>query len=323
MTAPRAAGMHLPYAGIPERVRDWVEATLGSPVVTTAEQVGGMSPGCVTRVACADGTRAFVKAVGTDLNADTPVLYRREVLALGLIGSHPLWADLLASYDDGEWVALLLEDVEGGHPDLADEAVMDRLLEATDELGAVLASRVPSPPAPPSGGSAPLYRPGLVDLSAVFTGWLAAFDRATEVDLPHWARPRATDLRAGLAELCAVPTDTFVHYDIRNDNLLQRPSGEIVFVDWGAAGVGPDWQDPLLARLERVHLPWFDASLAGSPALVRAGGDLVTAWLVGVGVHLAVKARTVVDAGLPGMADFRRTESARFLSAAARRLGVD
>ena len=72
-----------------------------------------MSPGCATRLTCADGTRAFVKAVGAELNPDTPGLFRREIGVLDHLGEHELWAPLLASYDDGAWVALLIEDVEG------------------------------------------------------------------------------------------------------------------------------------------------------------------------------------------------------------------
>lgn len=328
-SAPRAAGTHLPYAAIPATVRAWVDETLGSPVVSTAEQTGGMSPGCVTRLVCADGTRAFVKAVGAELNPDSPALYRREVLALGLLGSHPLWADLLASYDvgadDGGWVALLLEDVEGRHPDLSDDAEMDRLLEATDELGRVMRARVPHPPLPPAGDGNPLYRDGLTDLRAVFEGWLTGLDRGAEVPrelMPRWVVERADDLRPGLVELAAVPMDRLVHYDIRNDNLLVRPSGEIVFLDWGGCGVGPEWLDPMLARVERVHLPWFDDSLAASPPLARAGDALVTSSLVGVGSYLAYRAWSAVDVGLPALSAFRRQESARFLAAAARRLGI-
>jgi hypothetical protein len=326
VTAPRSAGTHLPYAAVPAVVRAWVEETLGSSVVTTLEQTGGMSPGCVTRLVCADGTRAFVKAVGAELNPDSPALYRREVLALGLIGSHELWADLLASYDDGQWVALLLEDVDGQHPDTGDDATMHRLLEATDELGRVLRERVPDPPRPTGDGPEnPLYRLGLTDLSAVFRGWLTSFDRAAEVPadlLPRWVLDRADDLRPGIVELTEVPTDHLVHYDIRNDNLLQRTDGSIVFVDWGAAAVGPAWQDALLARVERIHLPWFDASIASSPVLAEAGDDLVTSSLVAIGAHLAHRAHTVVDVGLPTIRAFRRAESRRFLDAAARRLGI-
>ena len=117
---------------MPDHVRDWVADELGSPVVAAADQVGGMSPGCATRLVCEDGTRAFVKAVGTELNPRTPELFRREITALTLIGSHELWADLQASYDDGDWVAILLEDIEGTHPDLDDDATMDTLLRETE-----------------------------------------------------------------------------------------------------------------------------------------------------------------------------------------------
>ena len=50
VTAPRAVGVRLAYDAVPAAVRSWVEDQLGSPVVRTAEQVGGMSPGCATRL---------------------------------------------------------------------------------------------------------------------------------------------------------------------------------------------------------------------------------------------------------------------------------
>ncbi len=322
MTAPRAVGVRAPYDAMPEVVRTWVDDTLGSPVVEAVDVVGGMSPGCATRLRCADGTRAFVKAVDTDLNPDTPTLFRREITALTLLGTHPLWPALLASYDDGDRVALLLEDIEGQHPDLADDATMEQLLTATEELGGVLRGCFETSDAQRHVGSV-LMEPGLTDLSAVLRNWLPAFDRVGELPdapVPPWVRDEAPAWQRRLALLADGPSDTLVHWDIRIDNLLQRPTGEIVFLDWGAAGVGRAWLDPLLARLERVDQPWFDQSLAASPALAALGDDAVTTWLVGIGTNLAVRAATAVDVNLPTLADFRRTESARFLAAAARRL---
>ena len=49
MSAPRAVGVRLSYDAVPAHVRVWVDDALGSPVVGTADQVGGMSPGCATR----------------------------------------------------------------------------------------------------------------------------------------------------------------------------------------------------------------------------------------------------------------------------------
>jgi len=324
MTAPRAVGARISWAEVPDRVRAWVERTLGSPVVSYADQVGGMSPGCATRLVCADGTRAFVKAVGAELNPHTPTLFRREATALGLLGRHPRWAGLQASYDLDGWVALLLDDVEGTHPDLTDDATMARLTAATDELVAVMQERV-APEAVVAHLGGGQYDGGLTDMRAVMSAWadsIGLLDSVPDAPVPAWVRAGAAGWRERVAELAARPMGHLVHWDIRIDNLLQRPDGELVFLDWGAAGRGPDWLDPLLARLERVDSPWFDGSLASSPALARAGDDTVDTWLVGMGTHLAVRSMTAVDVSLPTLNAFRRTESARFLGGAGRRLGA-
>jgi len=302
---------------MPEHVRDWVADELASPVVEAAEQVGGMSPGCATRLVCGDGTRAFVKAVGTELNPKTPVLFRREITALTLIGSHELWADLRSSYDDGDWVAILLEDVEGTHPDLDDDATMDTLLRETDRLGQVLAERVPDPPAPDPDR-------GLGDLRQGFREWADSVARADEIPgdlLPDWIRCD-TGTWEPLVRALADEDVRLVHWDIRTDNLLERPTGELVFLDWGATAIGPGWLDPLLARLERVESPWFDESVASSPALAAAGDTAVDAWLVGFATFLAWRAHTAVDVNLPTLNDFRISESRRMLVGAERRLGI-
>lgn len=320
MTAPRAAGVRISYADVPPNVTRWVEETLGSAVLSYADQVGGMSPGCAARLVCADGTRAFVKAVGAELNPHTPTLFRREITVLEMIGEHSLWARLQASYDDGNWVAIILEDVEGRHPDLADDMVMSSLLDATDELGDVLGGRM-TRGVTGEGGS---YDAGLTSQRSIFHQFattLGDLDACPDAPVPDWVRADADTWAARVRALGDQPMAALVHYDIRIDNLLQRPTGEIVFLDWGAAGIGPDWLDPLLARLERVDQDWFDTSLASSAALARVGDEAVTSWLVGIGTHLAVRAVIAVDVNLPTLQEFRRAESARFLGAAARRVG--
>ena len=318
LVSPRAVGVRAPWTAIPEHVRDWVADELGSPVVEAHDQGGGMSPGCATRLVCEDGTRAFVKAVGAELNSRTPFLLRREVLALTLVGSHELWADLLASYDDGDWVAVVLEDVEGEHPDLDDDPTMDLLLRQTERLSAVLAERVPDPPAPdpPNGG--------LADLRAQFHEWADAIARSGEIPadlLPDWIRHDTGTWEPLVRDLAAHDV-RLVNFDIRSDNLLERPTGELVFLDWGGTGIGPGWLDPLLARLERVESPWFDASLASSPALAAAGDTAVDAWLVGFATFLAWRVHTAVDVNLPTLNDFRISVSRRLLAGAERRLGI-
>lgn len=89
MNRPRAVGVRAPYVQIPSPVRRWADETLVAPVVEWLDRAGGMSPGCATRVVADDGTRAFVKAVGSELNPDTPTLFRREIIALSFAGSAP------------------------------------------------------------------------------------------------------------------------------------------------------------------------------------------------------------------------------------------
>ena len=172
-------------------------------------------------------------------------------------------------------------------------------------------------------GAGGTYDSGLTDQHYIFqqfTNVLETLADHLDAPVPAWVRADAPAWAARTRALSEEPMNTLVHYDIRIDNLLQRrPTGEIVFLDWGAAGIGPDWLDPLLARLERVDQDWFDASLASSAALARAGDEAVTTWLVGIGTHLAVRSVTAVDVNLPTLQEFRRTESARFLGAAARR----
>lgn len=196
---------------------------------------------------------------------------------------------------------------------------MRRLLEATDELSSTLRER--SGGAAGKGAAATLD-PGLTSKRHIFGQFAAALDTVSahpEAPVPAWVRADAPTWAAKVRALSDEPTTTLVHHDIRIDNLLQRPTGEIVFLDWGAAGVGPDWLDPLLARLERVDQAWFDSSLASSAPLARLGDEAVTTWLVGIGTHLAVRSVAAVDINLPTLQEFRRTESARFMGAAARR----
>lgn len=313
VTAPRAVGVRLAYDAVPDAVRRWVDAELGSPVVATAEQAGGMSPGCATRVTCVDGTRAFVKAVGAELNPDTPGLFRREVAVLDHLGEHELWARLLASYDDGAWVALLIEDVEGRHPDFGDDAEVESVLTGVDRLGEVLRHRdVPA-------------SVDLVDVGHVFGKWADSLesltDAPTAAPVPDWLRRDPDDWADVLRHHARLPMPHVAHWDIRVDNLLRRPGGEVVFLDWGVAARGPAWVDPLLARLERVEDPWFDSSAASSPALAEAGEQAVTAFLAGFGAHLAVRSVVAVDVNLPTLNDFRVRESRRMLEAVARRTG--
>ena len=125
------------WVDVPEPVTSWVERELGSQVVEWRSQSGGWSPGTADRLVCADGSRAFLKAVHPSLNPVTPGLYRDEIRAAELLGPDVPCAHLRASFDDGTWVALLFEDIEGRLPHAPwREAELRAVLDALDALAA-------------------------------------------------------------------------------------------------------------------------------------------------------------------------------------------
>ena len=233
-----ARGPRTPYEAAPGPVRAWVERELGSQVVAASTQYGGFSPGVAARLVTSSGRRAFVKAVGAELNPDSPVLFRQEVDALARIDRLGLTQAprLYSTYDDGAWVALLVEDIEGRtaeHPWQADDAA--RVLEAVDELTEALTPS-PWPDAPYAA-----------ERSASF---LSGWDRvvADGIDLPDWLRDRGDELielaRYGRQ---AVLGESLAHWDLRADNLLLTDD-RVVFVDWAWAARAAPWADRVLIR---------------------------------------------------------------------------
>src|SRR4051812_113928 len=132
---PDAEGIRLPFDQLPAHVREWVDRALGSSVVVAETQVGGFSPGVAARLVCTDGTRAFVKAVSSAANSASPGMHRREAKITAALPETAPAPRLLASYDDGAWVALLLQDIDGRHPHLPWQNDELRLVvDAVDEL---------------------------------------------------------------------------------------------------------------------------------------------------------------------------------------------
>jgi aminoglycoside phosphotransferase (APT) family kinase protein len=220
MTAPLAQGVRLPYDEAPAELRAWVDATLGSPVVAAVTQPGGFSPGVAARVRCADGTLAFCKAVGDAANADSPQMHRAEARNTAALPPLAPAPKLISSYDDGTWVALLLEDVDGHHPAQPwQPAELARVVAAIDELAALL---TPCP----------------VAVADVAEGWQDEFTNwrlLVEEPLPgldDWSL-RHLDELAGLESQWgqAATGDTLLHMDLRADNLLVTDD-RVWVVDW-------------------------------------------------------------------------------------------
>jgi aminoglycoside phosphotransferase (APT) family kinase protein len=235
---------------------------LGSPIVAAIDEAGGFSPGPACRVRGADGTRAFVKAVGSALNPDSPAMVRRELRLTAALPADARLPSLIDVYDDGDWVAGLFAEIDGcpprTHPWDRDE--LDRVRAEIDALHDSLT------PCPIPDVESVSERPG-----EDFDGWrtLAALEpgdaRLARID--DWSRrhlDRLAELEARWAD--ATAGDTLVHVDLRADNMLLC-ADTVVFVDWAHACRGAAWFD----------LVCFAPSVAmqGGPApaefLARAG----------------------------------------------------
>ena len=217
-----ASGVRIGWADLPHNVRGAVEAMVGGAVVEAVSQVGGFSPGTADRVRTADGRRAFVKAVSPAQNERTVDMHRREARVTAALPAGVPAPRFLGCYDDGEWVALVLQDIEGRHPTTpwAPEE-LDRVLTVLEHLAASL-----TPPPLPGVETAADF------LAEHFAGW-HRISADPPADLHPWAARHLDDLRA-LADrgLAALTGDTLVHTDIRADNILLGPQGRVTWARW-------------------------------------------------------------------------------------------
>ncbi|WP_158853042.1 phosphotransferase [Saccharothrix deserti] len=212
-------GNRLTWAHVPAQVRTAIEDGLGSAVVREVSCPGGFSPGLASKLELADGRRVFAKAVGTSANPHSPTMHRREAEVSAVVpGPRLLW-----SYDDGDWVALVFEEIAGRGPALPWVAhEWERVHAAVVELGSIEA---------PDGFRSIGADPG------AFSGWRSlAAEPLPGID--PWALERLDELAAWESEWAAAAAGrSLVHGDLRADNVLLT-SSDVVFVDWPQAGWG-------------------------------------------------------------------------------------
>jgi aminoglycoside phosphotransferase (APT) family kinase protein len=160
-------------------------------------------------------------------------------------------------------VAVLLDHVDGRHPDLTQPgdiaAIADVLADQARELE-------PSP--------AGIDVPSIVE---PVTRWQKRWDVLAEAPQPYLPAWAAADFDRLHARVRALPDrltdDCLCHFDVRADNLLLRPDGSPVVLDWGLPHRGPSWTD--LAFLAGQLPP-------------EAAGDALTAWLAPSAREIAV-----------------------------------
>jgi len=306
---------------MPAPVRSAIEDRLGSRVVAAHSQAGGFSPGVAARLELADGTRVFVKAVCAEPNPDSPRIHRREArIAAALPADVPAPA-LRWSWDDGEWVVLAFDDIDGHAPEMpwrADE--LERVLAAVSALADAL---TPSPIA---------LEPAPAALGRMFGGWRRiaddrdaadGADRAQAPDIP-------TPLKSWLGELVAlelrwrdaVRGDTLVHLDLRADNLVLTPD-RVFVVDWPWAAVGAPWLD-LVAMLPSVAMqggPAPDDIWRAHPLSRGVDDEHVDAFVAALAGFFVHSSRLPPAPGLPTLRPFQAGQGEQAVAWLARRRG--
>jgi len=296
-----ASGSRIGWHDLPPRVRAAVEEIIGGHVTSADSQTGGFSPGTADRVRTSSGRRAFVKAVSPAQNEHSVRLARREAAITAALPANAPVPRLLGTYDESTydeaatgWIALVFEDIDGRQP--RTPWVDQELAAAVTALRELAHALTPSPLAdvPTAADS----------LRSDFAGWhnLAA---DPPDDLDPWATAQLTQLRAAADRgLAAIGTgDTLTHCDIRADNLLVRPDGSLVIVDWPWACTGPAWLDRVLLGLNViVH--------GGSPERAFAGVDpaICVDVLAGIAGFFLDVARRPDPPGLPTVRAFQRAQ---------------
>ena len=230
-----SGGTRIAWSEIPEQVRSAIESACGSPIITAENQPGGFSPGLAARCLLADGRRTFVKAVSPDQNPQACRTHRREAEVAASLPRDVPAPQLLAVVDDGHWVALVLEDVDGRQP--AEPWSDEDLATVLPSLLRFSAAMTPSP-VDSLQSVVDRHRP-------VFSGWRRLARGDGDLDsLDHWA----TEHLALLAELeadweDAAAGNTLLHADLRADNLLVDRNGKVWIVDWPWACRGAAFVD--------------------------------------------------------------------------------
>jgi hypothetical protein len=306
---PRARGVRLGYVNTPQHFRTWVADRFGEPA-QVVEHAGGMSPGCATSLYFDSSRAIFVKAVSREINEGTVALFEFERDLLSRLPVVDYRSVLVDSYESAGWIALVFENIDGRYPRFDDQSDFDA-------VHAVIARQTNELTPPPANALVP----GVAEKAE---RWIARWQDLRTLRsavVPDWVWQDFDSLLVRVGGLAGqLPSRTLCHFDIRDDNVLLRPDGSAVIVDWGMARTGPQWldlvqlavqlNDPLAAAdVVRAKLAPEDCAAATTFVLTFAGSQAWNSEQVG---HVA----------LPTMRDFVRNDAVRLFAVAQQLLGA-
>ncbi len=218
-----------------------VEAGLGSWVTEFASATSGYSPAMAGVARLADQRRIFVKGIPRYRHPSLGDALAREIaINKSLAPYSPPAPVLLGHWTDQGWTVAAWEAVDGPSP--GDPWTEEQLRDVGRTLRLVRGQPVT----------------GLPAAAEVYGEWFGGWERLAEGDRAGAHRPQAdsTELwwrpRLPLLQdlerhsLDTVVGGSFVHNDVRSDNLLLTAIGSLLVVDWVHCCVGADWLDAAL-----------------------------------------------------------------------------
>ncbi len=243
------------WAELPARTRHQIEELAAGRVVVATNCRGGFSPGFASRLTLADGRRAFVKAMDASEWPHQASFHRAEAAVAAALPPAVPAPHFLGSHDDGHWVVLAFECVDGAEPTRPWRA--GELARVLAGIGTLAAATTPSPVAVPAdhprlGGwiefaadrelrarlpGLPVWAAGNLEQLAALPGFAAA-NLVQLTALSAWAGSNLDRLAAVEAEgLAAARGDSLVHFDAFPHNILLTED-RVLFVDWPHARLG-------------------------------------------------------------------------------------
>lgn len=284
------------WAELPADLIDSVEQVLGGVIVKADSQSAGFSPGSADRVVTREGRRAFVKAVHRERNEGAYELHQREIDVMRWIPEGVNVPALLGSYLTDDWVALILEDVEGRHPgSTGDGSDVAAVLDAFASF-------------PRLSGAALITLPSASDeFIEERDSW--AVLAADAVAVPEWAHSVRDRLRASGERVSEVVRGEYLqHLDGRADNVLIDTAGTAWVIDWPWAGAGVRWLDGVLYLLDaRFRGERVDAEelLRTHPLFEGVSAADVDSVLASITGRFFDKARLPAQPNMPTLREFQ------------------
>ncbi|WP_328917257.1 MULTISPECIES: phosphotransferase family protein [unclassified Streptomyces] len=310
MTPPTTG--RLGWTDLPRLLRDNLTGALGAPVTDVVTPKGGFGHQLAAALTADNGSRAFVKAApdGDPLSASN--LHEAHVLAALPAGAPA--PSLLGIHRAAGWTAVVIEHLDGPHPDLSPGSTDPGHIWA-------LLDKLTGEPAPTAYAAA--VTTGRPSTTARLHGW-AQLAADPPADLPSAARarlPRLAELEASWPDLAH--GTRIVHGDLRADNMVRDADRGVTFVDWAHATTGPACIDAVSLAPQLVLAGADPADVARAldehPA-ATAEPRAATAFLAALTGHWHRNARLPEPPGAPGLRDYQHRAASAGLALLLHRL---